>query len=68
MKDGYIIEDAVCTRSTPKAILVESPDLEEPKWIPKSVIHELSEVYGADHEGTLIVQLWWAKANDLDLI
>ncbi len=49
-------------KETEKALLVTS-DIEPDMWVPKSVIHDDSEVYGEGHTGDLIVQRWWAEAN-----
>lgn len=57
--------DAVCKRATPKALLVEIDGDEH--WIPKSQIHDDSEVYDADEnsEGTLVITEWIAKQKGL---
>jgi hypothetical protein len=34
-------------------------------WIPKSQIHDDSEVYKADTEGTLIISEWIAEKKEL---
>ena len=50
-------------RSTPKALLVELDSGEE-QWVPRSVIHEDSELYtsqGENAEGELVVLQWWAE-------
>ena len=61
-EEGYDFEGTViCVRETPKAILV-LVDGDE-RWIPKSVIHDDSEVYTNKHpnnQGKLIVKMWWA--------
>jgi hypothetical protein len=51
-------------RETDKALLVLFADGTE-KWIPKSVIHETSEVFAADTEGTLVVKSWFAEKEGL---
>lgn len=57
--------EAVCCAETPKAIQVLLIDDGEDKlWIPKSVVHDDSEVYGLAsdrNEGQLVVQKWWAE-------
>lgn len=55
------IGDAECTAETPKAILVDAPDFDEPEWIPQSQVHEDSEVYKMGTTGTLVVSDWWAE-------
>lgn len=32
-------------------------------WIPKSVIHDDSEVYKPGTSGKLVVKSWWAEEN-----
>lgn len=34
-------------------------------WVPKSVIHDDSEVWELDQEGQLIVKQWWADKGDV---
>ncbi len=60
---GFKIETAKCLGQTDKAIKVEAPAFDAPTWIPKSQVHDDSEVYDGDDggEGTLIVTTWWAK-------
>lgn len=52
----------VCLRksSSGKAILVDIPEVGE-VWVPLSLVHDDSEVYDEGHEGTLIVQEWFAE-------
>lgn len=61
--EGADFPEAVCLRETKKAILVNrgGGDL----WVPKSVIHDDSEVFEEGHEGTLIVETWWAEEKGL---
>jgi hypothetical protein len=35
----------------------------KPFWVPKSVIHDDSEVYASDTTGDLVVYAWWAEAE-----
>jgi len=52
-------------RGTELALLVEL-ETGETVWIPKSVIHDDSEVYDEDSaEGEVVVQEWWAKKEGL---
>ena len=30
-------------------------------WVPKSVIHDNTEVYDLNHEGDVMVDQWWAE-------
>lgn len=62
MSEPARIGEAKVLRVTDKALLV---DLEgEEVWVPRSVIHDDSEVYSEKNgEGELVVALWWAEAN-----
>jgi hypothetical protein len=56
------INDVDCLRETDSAIHVDSPDLDESTWIPKSQIHDDSEVWKEGQaRGTLVVKLWFAE-------
>lgn len=58
-------EDCTATRETGKALLIEIEGVEF--WVPKSVIHDDSEVFDADDNatGALVVQEWWAEKQGL---
>lgn len=62
-KEPVSFDDIKCERATGKAILVEISG--EEYWIPKSQIHEDSEVYDEGHEGTLIITHWIAEQKGL---
>lgn len=47
-----------------KALLVELHEHGE-LWIPKSQIHDDSEVYSLGHDGDVVVTLWWAEKREL---
>jgi hypothetical protein len=48
-------------KETDKALLVRLDDGEE-KWVPKSVIHDDSEIFSdATQEGKLILQAWFVE-------
>lgn len=55
--------EAKVIKSTEKALLclIEGKEV----WIPKSQIHDDSEVYDDDHEGKLVVSEWIAKEKEL---
>jgi len=54
-----------CIAETEKAILVtDNAGFEE--WIPKSQIHDDSEVYKEGTSGDLVVKTWMAKKLGLD--
>lgn len=63
MGDGFNIGKATSLRETDKAVLVLADDLaqEGEIWIPKSQIHDDSEVFKADQIGYLIVSSWYAE-------
>lgn len=71
--DNVIIDEAQCLRETEKAILVvlgEEEDRAE-HWIPKSQIHDDSEVFEEGGDGNLIITKWiacerglWEKEED----
>jgi hypothetical protein len=63
---GQDIGTAKVLRVTDKALLVRLEDHGDKEvWVPKSQIHEDSEVYDADHEGVLVVSEWFAKKAEL---
>lgn len=42
------------------------PEDDDPFWVPKSVVHDDSEVWttvGDHDEGELVVAMWWAEKN-----
>lgn len=53
-------------RGSDKALQIEL-DSGETVWIPKSMIHDDSEVYDDDknNEGEVVVQTWWAEKEGL---
>lgn len=57
--------DCKVIRDSGKALLI---DIEgEEKWIPKSVIHDDSEVFDDEDnkEGMLVLKDWWAEKEKL---
>lgn len=57
------IENVIVKRETDKALYVEVDGVGA--WIPKSQIHDDSEVYSKDTEGALVVPLWLAEEKGL---
>lgn len=63
----YSLGEAECIRESEKGLLVDLIDAgatdDEPVWIPKSAVHDDSEVYDEDENsvGELIVKHWWAE-------
>lgn len=56
---------AKCLRESPRAMLVRIDGKE--RWVPKSVVHDDSEVFDAKENaaGKLVLVGWWARENDL---
>jgi len=54
-------------RASDKALQIELSDIGETKWIPRSIIHDDSEVYddGENKEGEVVVKQWWAVQEGL---
>lgn len=54
-------------KSSDKALQIELTDIGETRWIPRSMIHDDSEVYddGANKEGDVVVNQWWAVQEGL---
>jgi len=69
--EHFEIEDAEVIKDTGKAILVESPDLDEPTWFPKEeyCIMDDSEVWDDSIDGcgpgTLVISMKWAVKKGL---
>jgi len=53
--------DALAIRETAKALLVEVEG--EERWVPKSCIHDDSEVWKEGDEGTLALMGWFAEKD-----
>jgi len=67
-RDGVSIGDAECITATDKAIEVlidDGGDHWRELWVPKSVVHDDSEVYAYGHKGKLVVAEWWAEEKEL---
>lgn len=62
-RDPVYIEDVEAIAETPDALLIEKDGVEV--WIPKSQIHDDSEVYEEDHVGTLVIPEWLAEDKGL---
>lgn len=63
--DAENLGNAVASRETSMALFVKGEFGE--LWIPKSVIHDDSEVFDAcdNREGNLIVKRWFAEKESL---
>lgn len=57
------IDDCEAIAATEKAIKVRGvhPNDDRSEWIPRSVIHDDSEVYEDGHRGKLVVRPWFAR-------
>lgn len=75
-REGYEYEErwvafegAAVQHATDAALLVTfSGDSDlglEPLWIPRSQVHEDSEVHDQNTDGTLIVSRWFAEQEEL---
>lgn len=67
-KPPVTFKDATCVKETDKALLVRIPeDDDKEHWIPKSQIHDDSEVYdGEDNaHGKLVITHWIAEQRGL---
>lgn len=64
--DGACLGAGEVVQETDKALLIRLESGDE-KWIPKSVIHDDSEVYdvGENSSGEVVVQQWLAKKEGL---
>lgn len=65
--NGVSLGQARAVGETPKALAVQLADGEE-RWIPKSQLHDDSEVFSCDDdesEGELVVKRWWAEKEGL---
>jgi hypothetical protein len=58
---GYNVGESQCVRESDKAIQVFIGDIGESVWIPKSQVHDDSEVWKLDQEGDLVVSDWFAR-------
>lgn len=59
------IRDCVAIKETDKALLVEIDGDEQ--WIPKTAVHEDSEVYQEGDEGDLVLKGWFAQKIGVEL-
>lgn len=63
---GADVGEAIVVRETPLALLVKLVDHNNREaWVPKSAIHDDSEVYEDGTEGILILEPWLAKKLEL---
>jgi len=60
------IEEVTAKRETDKALLCVIEGQPGEFWIPKSQIHDDSEVYEEGGEGTLVIPRWLAEEKGID--
>ena len=58
--EGHVFSDVKIVHQTDRAIKVKLDD-EREIWVPKSVIHDNSEIWKVEEEGDLMVKRWWAE-------
>jgi len=61
----YRLEDCEAKGGNGKVLLVEIPDLDEERWVPREDIHETSEVNHKGDEGDLVISDWLAGTWEL---
>lgn len=65
-ENSCAIPDAEALRETDKALLVKVAGTRQERWVPKSQIHDDSEVYAKGHKGKLVITPWLAKRWDAE--
>lgn len=66
MSEGIRLGKAYPKKETAKALLVKLADEDEERWIPKSCIHDDSEVYSMKSgDGELVVEEWYAEKEGI---
>lgn len=70
--EGVTFDDCEATVATPKALLIVGDGLEKcyadgakGLWVPRTVIHDDSEVFEKGDTGTLVLKTWWAEDRGL---
>jgi hypothetical protein len=63
MSEKYSLGPAKLVQETDKALRVRLEDYDDAEhWVPKSVVHDDSEVWDEHNdEGELVVSKWWAE-------
>ncbi len=64
MSGKVSLGNGLCNHETKEAVRVVLDD-RSVRWIPKSVLHDDSEVYGNGHQGDVVVHEWWADKEGL---
>jgi hypothetical protein len=65
LEDYVEFEECKGIGESDMAVRVKCAEIYNPFWVPKSMIHDDSEVYKAFTEGNLIVRRWWAEKKGL---
>jgi len=67
MAAGVDVGQAQVIGASAKALRVQLESEDAPRWIPRSVIHDDSEVYDDDKNatGTLVLARWFAEKEGL---
>jgi hypothetical protein len=65
LEDYVEFEDSKGLSDTQMAVHVKCAEVAKSFWVPKSIIHDDSEVYKAFTEGRLIISKWWAEKRGL---
>lgn len=60
-EETHTIEKAEAIGETEASLKVKAPDFATPQWVPKSQIHDDSEVYKSGTSGKLVVTQWLAE-------
>lgn len=65
--DGVNLGQCQVIAASEKAIKVQLESEDDPRWIPRSQIHDDSEAYDADKNATgdLVVTRWFAEKEGL---
>jgi hypothetical protein len=65
--EGIPFEDSMAIRSTEMALLVRLGEEYDSKeiWVPKSVIHDDSEIMDVGDEGSLVLATWFVEKEGL---
>lgn len=60
---GVSLGQGIATAETEKALKVVLEDLHQHCWIPKSQIHDDSEIWRNGQSGVVVVSRWMADQN-----
>jgi hypothetical protein len=63
--DAVYFDGCKVKAETAMAVLVVIPDLDKEVWIPKSQLHDDSELACKGDEGTLAITEWFAEKEGL---